>query len=170
MQAHASQALDTPVSREIPPEERGNAAAEGSSQYVAFSSGGRNYAVDIMQVQEIRSWSPTSEIPEQHHAAIGVMDIRGEVIQVFDLSAVLGSGRTEASEGHVILVLSINGETGGILVDSVSDIIEVNHNKMQPPPGSKHNGGSSGVVRAVVKQDDMIVSILDLSRMIGSDF
>jgi purine-binding chemotaxis protein CheW len=170
MHAHSSHAVENgQAPRGISPEARvGATAADESSQYVAFSSGGRAYAVDIMSVQEIRSWSPTSEIPDQHHAAVGVMDIRGEVIQVLDLSAILGGIRTEITEGHVILVLSINGETAGILVDSVSDIIQVNNKDLRPPPGSRKSG-NSGVVRAVVKQDDTIVAILDLSKVIGSE-
>ena len=119
-----------------------------------------------MSVQEIRSWSPTTAIPEQHHASVGVMDIRGEVIQVFDLSALLGVGHTEATEGHVVLVLTVGQAVAGVLVDAVSDIIQVDGGTLQPPP-SIGGRGRDGVVTGIVKQGDLLVAILDLSRVIG---
>ena len=166
MHAHESAATAAGRSHGLIPDVNSASVSE-TGQYVAFSSGGRSYAVDIMSVNEIRSWSPTTGIPGQHPASIGVMDIRGEVIEVYDLSALLGSDRTVATEGHVVLVLAINATMIGILVDAVSDIMQVGVDKIQPPPGDGTKGGRR-VVSGLVKQNDRIVAILDLSRAIGS--
>lgn len=137
----------------------------GSNQFVTFNSNGRAYGVDIMQVREIRSWSPMVEMPDQPHAACGVLDIRGEIIQVFDLSILLGAGAIEGTQEHVVLVLAIAGHTIGILVDSVSDIIDVSKKEMRQAPPNR--AGGAGVVSGIAKCDDKIVAILDLEPMLG---
>lgn len=146
--------------------EKASIQPSGNGQYVTFSCTGRNYGVDIMSVREIRSWSPTTELPDQPNAACGVLDIRGEVIQVFDLSAVLGGSRTQVTDGHVVLVLSISGHTVGILVDAVSDIIHVGKDDMRPSPSAGRGGNK--VVKGIVKHEENIVAILDLSSVISS--
>ncbi len=145
-----------------------NTAREAEDgQCVAFSVNGLNYAVDIMLVQEIRSWSPTSTIPGQHPASMGVMDIRGEVVEVYDLSALLGGAATKATSGHVVLVLALGTAVVGILVDGVSDIIQINDENLQPAPRSS-TSKLDGVVKGIVTLSDHMVALLDLSRVIGS--
>lgn len=142
-------------------------ATDLNGQYVTFRCDGRNYGIDIMSVREIRSWSPTTVLPDQPHGACGVLDIRGEVIQVFDLSAKLGGSMTEATEGHVVLVVAVDGAQVGILADSVSDIIEVSPADMREPPKSR--GGRSGLLTGLAKHEDSIVAILDLSHLLGDN-
>ena len=147
-------------------EEATSGEAIGYGQYVTFSSNGRSYGVDIMLVREIRSWSPMTELPEQPTGACGVLDIRGEVVQVFDLSMLLGSGATQVTEGHVVLVLAIAGQTIGILVDAVSDIIEIRTEELRPAPPNRTGG--PGVVSGIAKYEDNIVAVLDLAPILGS--
>ncbi len=141
-------------------------AVSGNGQYVTFSCSGKAYGVDIMSVREIRSWSPTTELPEQPHAACGVLDIRGEVIQVFDLKALIGGGRTEVTDGHVVLVVSIAGHNAGILVDAVSDIIHVGKDDMRPVPATSRR--DNAMVSGLAKHDNQIVAILNLSPVLGA--
>ena len=138
-----------------------------SGQCVAFQSSDRSYAVDIMSVQEIRSWSETMFIPGQHPASNGVMDIRGEVVEVYDLGALLGGERTDPTEGHVVLVLTLGARIVGILVDAVSDIIQIEADALQPPPGSVGRGMKQ-VVKGIVTHQDRMVALLDLDPAIGS--
>lgn len=146
---------------------RKNVLEAGSGQCVAFSSCGRSYAVDIMSVQEIRSWSQTTPVPGQHPASNGVMDIRGGVIEVYDLGALFGAGHTEPTDGHVILVLKLGDATVGILVDAVSDIIQIEREDLQPPPGNIETR-MRDVVRGIVTRGDQMVALLDLGPAIGS--
>lgn len=140
------------------------AGLSDAGQYVTFSCADRSFGVDIMSVREIRSWSPTTALPNQPHAACGALDIRGEVIQVYDLKTLIGAGRTEASEGHVVVVLAIGDVHVGVLVETVNDIIAVNPDKMRAaPPVSE----GVDIVTGIANHDDKLVAILDLSPILG---
>ncbi len=136
-----------------------------NSQFVTFSCAARNYGIDIMAVREIRSWSPVTEVPDQPQAVRGVLDIRGEVVQVFDLNLLLGSALNQVTDSHVVIIVSVADKSIGILVDSVSDIISVGAKDMRPAPPTGGNG--SGVVSGMAKHKDTLFSILNLAPLLG---
>ena len=103
-------------------------------QFATFYIGENAYGIDIMAVREIRSWTPTTELPDQAHGARGVLDIRGEVVEVFDLSLVLGSGGREQHSNQVVLVVSIGDGDVGLAVDSISDIVDAAEEDFADPP------------------------------------
>lgn len=138
------------------------AKPENDGQFVTFGCCGNAYGIDIMAVREIRSWSPTTNLPDQPHTAVGVLDIRGEVIQVYDLGMLLGTGRIDVTDGHVVLVISLDGQDIGILVDSVSDIIQSGTDDMRPAP----TNGGRGIVKGLIKHEERMVAILDLAPVL----
>lgn len=160
----AQDAIDTPLGLDDQ-EAAGN--RDGNGQFVTFSCNDRHYGVDIMAVREIRSWSPTTELPEQPQGACGVLDIRGEIVQVFDLGQLVGDGRTGVTDGHVVLVVSLESQTIGILVDAVSDIIEVGAEDIRTPPQS--GAHAKGVVAGLAKRDETIVTILNIARLLEAE-
>lgn len=141
------------------------AAAElVANQFVTFSAGDKAYGVDIMSVREIRSWSPTTELPDGPFGACGVLDIRGSVVEVYDLSAILGGPRSEAVPGRVVLVVSMGETNVGILVDSVSDIIFADPADFRSSPSAgrdRRNAKVSGLVR----QGERLIAILNLTNL-----
>ena len=114
------------------------AVSQGVNQFVTFSAGDNAYGIDIMSVREIRSWSPTTPLPGRPFGAKGVLDIRGSVVEVYDLSAILGGPSIEARAGHVVLVVALNRTNVGILVDTVSDIIFAEPGDFRDPPAAGH--------------------------------
>lgn len=133
-------------------------------QFVTFSCDGKNCGVEIMAVREIRSWAPVTGVPDQPNSVRGVLDIRGEIVQIYDLSSMLGGARTQESDSHVVLIVSIEENRIGLLVDSVSDIISVAAKDMRPPP--PNGSGATGVMTGMAKYEDRLFSILDLSSLI----
>ncbi len=134
-------------------------AQGAANQFVTFSVGDNAYGVDIMAVREIRSWTPTTELPDQGFGACGVLDIRGSIVEVFDLSTVLGSGTRGNNErtSQVVLVVAIDGRDVGLAVDSVSDIVDAEPGDFADPPTK------GGKVAAIVRQNEQLISILDLN-------
>ena len=122
---------------------------------------------DIMSVREIRSWSPTTELPGQPHGAKGVLDIRGSVVQVYDLAVLLGGYGSEVNTGQVVLVVSLDYQDVGLLVDTVSDIIFAQPEDLRPVPAS---GGdrSNAMVSGMFKNEDRLIAILNLNAMFPS--
>ena len=142
-----------------------------TNQFVTFTCNGRAFGVDIMAVREIRSWSPTTELPSQPMGAKGVLDIRGSIIQVYDLAAILGGGGRlddAAVSGQVVLVVSLESQDVGMLVDTVSDIIFAQGEDLRPVPRSSADRGT-GMVTGLVKNEDRLIAILDLTALFPAE-
>ena len=137
-------------------------AAAVANQFVTFTAGENAYGIDIMAVREIRSWMPMTELPGQPFGACGVLDIRGSVVEVYDLSTLLGGRGTDPQRGHVVLVVALGDTNVGILVDSVSDIIFAKPDDFRDAPPS---GRDDGKVSGLVKQEERLVAILNLDTL-----
>lgn len=139
------------------------------NQFVTFTCGDRAFGIDIMSVREIRSWSPTTELPSQPFGAKGVLDIRGSIVQVYDLEAMLGGmGGSGGKSGQVVLVVSLQNQDVGLMVDTVSDIIFAQPEDLRPVPASK-SGHNPGQVSGLVKNEDRLIAILDLSALFPAE-
>jgi len=137
-----------------------------ANQFVTFTCAGKAYGIDIMAVREIRSGSQTTELPAQPFGAKGVLDIRGSIIQVYDLAAMLGGHGGHGDEGvsQVVLVVSLATCDVGLLVDTVSDIIFADGEDCRPVPQSGRGRGSD-MVAGLIKNDDRLIAILDLHAL-----
>ncbi len=136
------------------------------SQFVTFTSGGQPYGIDIMSVREIRSWSPTTPLPGKRAFSRGILEIRGSVIEVFDLSQLLGGRATAIESGNVVLVISLGKENIGLQVEAVSDIIFAQPEDFRAVPSVGYIAGLDGKVSSLVEQSDQLVAILDPARLL----
>jgi len=132
-------------------------ARKRANQFVTCNVGDNAYGIDIMAVREIRSWTPTTMLPGQPRGARGVLDIRGNIVEVYDLSMVLGSDSHESRTNQVVLVVAIDGRDVGLAVDSVSDIVDAATEDFAEPPSQ------GGKVASIVRQEESLISILDLN-------
>lgn len=151
---------------QAPADEFATRAAEYyPSQFVTFRSAGGQYGAGIMQVQEIRSWQPTAPLPNRPHAARGVLDIRGRVVEVYDLSVLLGEAPLVPDKGSVILVICLATRIVGLLVESVSDIIQVEAGSSMSVP----NGADPASARlaGMVNHESTLVGLLDLEALLS---
>jgi purine-binding chemotaxis protein CheW len=136
------------------------------NQFVTFHSGDRSFGIDVMAVREIRSWSPTTALPGQPAGATGVLDIRGSVVQVYDLRALIGGKESDvAHSGQVVLVVALREQEVGILVDAVSDIIFASPEDMRAAPVTGQVLGAAAVVSSLIKTEDRLIAILDLEAL-----
>jgi len=145
------------------------AEAATANQFVTFTCGDRAFGIDIMSVREIRSWSPTTELPSQPFGAIGVLDIRGSIVQVYDLQRMLGSHGGNGETGQVVLVVSLRHLDVGLLVNTVSDIIFAQGDDLRPLPGVKSRQASGGQVAFLIKSEDRLIAVLDLAALFPSE-
>jgi purine-binding chemotaxis protein CheW len=131
---------------------------------VTFRVEDRVFAVDVAAVREIKGWHSTTPLPHVPAHVRGVINLRGMILAVYDLRARIGLGATAATLSHVILVVDLEDRVAGLLVDAVSDIVDVPADSIHPPPAV-----SSGeqLIAAVAIIDEQVVSLLDLERTIG---
>lgn len=144
--------FETPPGAEVSAETR---------QFITFGCAGQNFGVDIMSMREIRNWSPVTPLPGRKPDVLGVIEIRGRVVPIHDLALRIGcsSERSTQHEGQVILVLKIAGHDMGLLVDSVSDIIDIKAEDILPVP--QIEGSAARFLGGIARQGDTLVAILD---------
>src|SRR5579872_7625060 len=94
-------------------------------QVVSFQLGSEEYGVDISQVQEIIRMVEITHVPRAPHFMEGVINLRGQLIPIIDLRTRFGMPRIEATKDTRIIVTEIGSKRVGIVVDSVSEVINI---------------------------------------------
>jgi len=137
-----------------------------SEQMVCFKVGKEEYAVDILLVQEIFKLPEITKIPKAADYVVGVIDLRGKVLPIVDLSLKLGL----PSEGHATrgIVVSIEGKQVGLAIDSVSHVVRISGAEIEPPPPVVR-GILGKYIVGIAKIESSFVVILDLSTLFSSE-
>ena len=134
-------------------------------ELITFEVEGQVFGLDIRSIREIRAWSPTTRLPRVPHYVAGVVNLRGTVLPVVDLAARLGWRATEPTPRHAIIVTQLGAQVGGWIVDSVSDIVTVPDNTLQPPPPSAGHDPVVPFLAGLAAIDDHMVMVLNLSAL-----
>jgi len=107
---------------------------EGGRELIAFRIGDQEFCVNIMSVREIRGWTPATPLPHSPSHVLGVINLRGAVLPIINLSIRLGMKPVEPEARHVIIVAQVGAKVVGLLVEAVSDILTVTDDTIQPTP------------------------------------
>jgi purine-binding chemotaxis protein CheW len=112
---------------------RAAGAAQAGREYLSFRLGAEEYGIDILKVQEIRSYEAPTRIANAPAFLKGVINLRGVIVPIVDLRVKFGC---EAEVGPVtaVIVLSVKGRVIGTVVDSVSDVLELAADAIKPAP------------------------------------
>lgn len=109
-----------------------------SNQYLTFSLRSERFAIAVAQVREILDLVPVIRVPQQPNFISGVINLRGKVLPVVDLSRKFGLAAAETGRDTCIVVLEFSDEEGrgevGALVDAVHEVIVLTSEEIEPPP------------------------------------
>ena len=133
-------------------------------QFISFRVGTEDYAVDILAVREIKGWTRTTVLPNQPDYVRGVLNLRGAIVPVFDLRCRFGQGETEATEKHVVIIVSVAERLIGLLVDQVSDILSVQPESVGPVP-EMEPGRAQAFLEGIITVNDSMVVLLSLNSL-----
>jgi purine-binding chemotaxis protein CheW len=139
-------------------------AAAKPQQFVTFRVDGRSFGVDVSSVREIKGWQPTTPLPNAAAHVLGVINLRGAIIAVYDLRQRLGLGPSTMSRSSVVIVLDLGERYGGILVDAVSDIVDIAATDLRPAPDVAGDGDD--VLQGLLVKGDEVVALLDLHAIV----
>ena len=114
-------------------------------QIVTFRVDGRSFGIDVGAIREIKGWQQTTPLPNAASHVLGVINLRGAIIAVYDLRRRLGIGATELCRSSVVLVADIGDRQIGILADAVSDIVDVPESALRAAPPLSSGGDDSCV-------------------------
>lgn len=142
----------------------GTTGSKASREFLAFRLGEQEFCVDVIKVREIRGWSPATPIPHAPHAVLGVINLRGLVLPIIDLSARIGFAATEPSARHAIVVVEIGEQVIGILVDSVSEIFTVEDDRIQPTPDVASQVARK-LVQGMISEEGRMISVISLDEV-----
>ena len=104
------------------------------SELLSFRLGAEEYGIDILRVQEIRSYEQPTRIANAPAFIKGVVNLRGVIMPVVDLRLVLGCESAQYNDFTVVIVLNVRGRVIGAVVDSVSDVVALEPDSVQPAP------------------------------------
>ena len=138
------------------------------AKYLTFVIDDGEYGLNVMGVKEIIEMRPVRAIPQSLAFVKGIINLRGEVVPVIDLRMKLGMGTSEYDERARIIVLEIAGEMDtvqmGIVVDSVSDVIDIQAEDIEDTPQLVTNVDANFIL-GVAKTDGRMKILLDMEQL-----
>lgn len=138
--------------------------ADTRFEIIAFRLGDQLFCVPTTSVREIRGWAKATPVPHSPHDVMGVMNLRGRIIPIIDLAVRLGMRRTEPTERSAIVVAEVGDEPLGLVVDTVSDMLTVATNELQPIPDIGDMDGAA-YSDGVISHATGMVCFLNLDRL-----
>jgi purine-binding chemotaxis protein CheW len=143
-------------------------AATTGTQFVSFLLSDEEYAVDIMRVQEIIRISNITRVPQMPEFVEGVINLRGKVIPIIDLKCKFGLERRDQDRKSRIVVVDLDDKTTGLIVDSVSQVLNIEEDHIDPPP-AMGTSVNTKYIMGMGKVDDRLLILLDIDKVLDTD-
>ncbi|HET9958146.1 MAG TPA: chemotaxis protein CheW [Polyangiaceae bacterium] len=137
-------------------------------QYLTFQLAEELYATEILAVQEIRGYSGVTPIPHSPPHIKGVMNLRGAVIPILDLRLRFAMEPLEYNKFNVIIVFSFGEKAFGVIVDAVSDVLDVTAAEVRPPPEFTARSDSR-FISGMATVGEKLVVLLDVARLMQEE-
>lgn len=141
-------------------------AGLGSLEFLAFTLGKEEYGIDIQRVQEIRGYEAVTRIANAPDFIKGVINLRGVIVPIIDMRIKFNLDNPAYDEFTVVITLHVCQRVIGMVVDSVSDVINLVQEQVKPAPdiGALNTGHLIGVGTL----DDRMLILIDIDKLISS--
>ena len=137
-------------------------------QYLTFRLDSEEYGLDILRVQEIRTSGGITTVPNAPGHVRGVMNLRGTIIPVIDLRAKFGMAEAGANEFTAIVIVTVGAKIMGLVVDSVSDVVEIPEAGVQPPTEFGGHVDTRCII-GLARPNERLLVLVDIERLLGVD-
>ena len=136
-----------------------------SQQFIVFRTGNQEFSVEMGSTREIKSWTKATKLPNSEEYVVGIINLRGTIVPIVDLSLRLGLQKIEERDQNVIIVVKLHDKQFGLLVESVSDIIEASEDQLRPVPelSTKY---SEEFFRQVIVLENRIICEVVLDKLV----
>jgi len=146
------------------PETSGIAA---SGEYLTFTLGQEEYGIDILKVQEIRGYDAVTKIANAPPFIKGVINLRGVIVPIVDLRIKFNLGNTTYDQFTVVIILNIGKRVMGVVVDGVSDVIQLSADNLHPSPEFGSILDTRYILGLGTVEERMII-VVDIERLMTS--
>lgn len=140
--------------------------AEGCNQYLTFQLADEQFGIDILRVQEIKGLAHLTQIPNVPDYIKGVMNLRGTVVPVVDLRQRFSMSSATYNQFTVIIIVTVGAKVMGLVVDAVSDVLNVNEADLEQLP-ELGGGIDTAFITGMAKSEDRLIALLDIDRLLG---
>jgi purine-binding chemotaxis protein CheW len=148
------------------------AGATLAGEYLSFRNGAEEYGIDILKVQEIRGYEAPTRIANAPQHVLGVLNLRGVIVPIVDMRIKLGMAEAAYAHNTVTIVLSIAGRTVGMVVDAVSDVVELKEEEIKPAPEFGGSAGTHhilGIGTLAQGERQRMLILVDMDRLMAAD-
>lgn len=154
--------------RQIAQHETTRRAGAMGGEFLTFRLGAEEYGIDILKVQEIRSYEPPTRIANAPPFIRGVVNLRGVIVPIVDLRLKLGCEIAEYNSFTVVIVLNVKGRIVGAVVDSVSDVLALTAETIKPAP-EMITAIDTGFITGIASLADRMLILMDIEGLMASD-
>ena len=135
-------------------------------QLVSFRMGHEEFGVDILLVREINRMVEITEVPKSPEYVEGIINLRGKVIPIVNLRQRMGLPKKEQDKDTRIVVVELEDQLIGFVVDAVSEVLRIPRNITEPPPETA-TGIDAGFITGIAKMEDRLLILLNLNRILS---
>jgi purine-binding chemotaxis protein CheW len=136
-------------------------------EFLAFKLGDEEYGIDILRVQEIRSFERPTRMANAPAYILGVVNLRGVIVPIVDMRIKFNLSQINYDTFTVVIVLNIGKQVMGMVVDGVSDVITLTSDQLRPVPEFSSAIGSEHLLAIGSIQDRMLI-LLDIEKLMSS--
>jgi purine-binding chemotaxis protein CheW len=142
-------------------------AASAIREFLAFKLGAEEYGMDILRVQEIRSYEPPTRMANTPHFLKGVVNLRGVIVPIVDMRIKLNLKQVSYDTFTVVIILNVGNRVVGIVVDGVTDVITLEADQLRPVPEFSSSIGGEHIL-AIGSVEDRMLLLLDIEKLMSS--
>lgn len=152
--------LSTPAQRSTA------AAASAAAEYLTFRLGQEEYGIDILRVQEIRSYEQPTRMAHAPEFIKGVIDLRGVIVPIIDLRLKLHCDTADYTDFTVVIILNVGGTVLGAVVDAVADVVALQAESIKPAPQFQGSVDAS-FVRGIATVGERMLIVVDIEALLS---
>ncbi|MDO8334418.1 MAG: chemotaxis protein CheW [Nitrosomonas sp.] len=148
-------------------ESPGSAISQMANEFLTFRLGREEYGIEILKVQEIRSYDAITQIANAPEFIKGVVNLRGIIVPIIDMRIKFRLGSATYDQFTVVIILNVAGRVMGIVVDGVSDVITLGTEQMRPAPGLG-SAIDTEYIMGLGTVDERMLILIDIEKMMSS--
>ncbi|MEP6873690.1 MAG: chemotaxis protein CheW [Burkholderiales bacterium] len=154
--------------KQIAQHEAARSAVAMGGEFLTFRLGAEEYGIDILKVQEIRSYEQPTRIANAPAFIKGVVNLRGVIVPIVDLRLKLSCETAEYNSFTVVIVLNVKGRVVGAVVDSVSDVLALDSESIKPAP-EMSSSVDTGFITGIGSVAERMLILIDIEGLMASE-
>ena len=152
----------------IATEPAGSAAGRLVNEFLTFKLENEEYGIEILKVQEIRGYEAVTTIANAPSFIKGVVNLRGIIVPIVDMRIKFNLGRAEYDQFTVVIILNVSGRVVGMVVDGVSDVIQLTAEAIRPAPEFSAATFDTRYITGLGTIDERMLILVDIEKLMSS--